>query len=244
LTTSLPEKLEKHLRAYTLTAAAAGVGVLALAPPAQADAIFGSPSPNLPADVVFTPASLNYTNFIKTHISGRTFNRYSMAIDLDHNGIPDLVFSGFRTYNIIGEIGNMYVRGNLEVLPPIAGQEVGPGGPRNQQFLMAHFFSSFYDQSRNYISGGFPNGPGFVGVQFQIDGQTHFGWVGFDALTSYCCADLHVWGYAYDTVPNEPIQTFTSKTSEPTSASLALLALGALGLAAWRRRKVATSENV
>ena len=46
-TTALPEKLEKRLMGYALAAGAAGVGVLALTPPAQASTIVAQHSSNL-----------------------------------------------------------------------------------------------------------------------------------------------------------------------------------------------------
>ena len=254
-TTALPEKLEKRLMGYAVAAGAAGVGVLALAQPAQADTIVAQHSLNSSADIIFTSVSLDLTLSFRTFYShgyhpyhrfsggAGGFTRYNMPIDLDHNGTPDLVFTGWRSFGLEGGQGNDYASGMLEVLGPAHGQVVGPGGPVNQKFLMGHYYSIYGRPSLGSVSGGFPNGNGFIGVQFQINGQTHFGWVGFDASTGPTFgADVHVWGYAYDTVPNQPILTGQG-APEPGSGSLVALALGSLGIGLWRRRKVATSEK-
>jgi hypothetical protein len=104
---------------------------------------------------------------------------------------------------------------------------------------MQYFYSLSYHPSRDRQGGGFPNGDGFIGLQFQINGQDHFGWVGFQIRQTYY---LGVWGYAYETVPNKPIVTGQTYTPEPGSGSLVALALGSLGLGLWRRRKAGTSE--
>jgi hypothetical protein len=95
----------------------------------------------------------------------------------------------------------------------------------------------------------------YLGLQFTILGQTHFGWARVSVATTDRGVYAAVTGYAYETVPNMSIVTGQTqgtakkrKTSalqaNPTSlnpsasapASLGLLARGFLGLDAWRRR--------
>jgi len=83
----------------------------------------------------------------------------------------------------------------------------------------------------------------FLGLKFVVDGQAHYGW----AHVTVGGNSTVLNGYAYETVPNQPL--LTGKTSGPVAetqasltpipeqqpASLGLLARGADGLAIWRR---------
>ena len=44
---------------------------------------------------------------------------------------------------------------------------------------------------------------GFVGIQFEVDGGTHFGWVGVDVGNS---SSFTVRGYAFEATPDTPIE--------------------------------------
>ena len=69
---------------------------------------------------------------------------------------------------------------------------------------------------------------GYVGVQFQIGANTHFGWVhvNWDPATDTATID----SYAYNNTPD-------AASHVPEPSALTLLGLGALGLAARRRRR-------
>jgi hypothetical protein len=96
-------------------------------------------------------------------------------------------------------------------------------------------------------SGNFPVGvDSYIGLSFTISGQTHYGWalvnpnissfgvVGNDSSV----AELQVKGYAYQTDPG--VDIFAGQTSQtPEPSTMALFALGAVGIAAAKRRKAA-----
>lgn len=81
----------------------------------------------------------------------------------------------------------------------------------------------------------------FLGVRFLINGETHYGWIGFRSVIGFT-AQLNGW--AYETVPNRPIRagdrgqgdSATLRSAEPSS--LELLAAGNVAMADWRRRRV------
>jgi hypothetical protein len=103
-------------------------------------------------------------------------------------------------------------------------------------------------------------------VKFVVNGKVHYGWVRVKRVASrYAGFPAVITGYAYETIPNKPINTGERKgaTANPTEhldsvslddpgpgaslsnpipdvpkpASLGMLALGAQGVPLWRRRE-------
>jgi PEP-CTERM motif len=82
---------------------------------------------------------------------------------------------------------------------------------------------------------------GFAGVKFQLSDGTHFGWIrlhpsgegGFPTR-------LEAIDWAWNTTPNQAIRAGQGVIPEPTSLALMLLASGAAGVLAWRRRRQTT----
>ena len=90
----------------------------------------------------------------------------------------------------------------------------------------------------------------YLGLRFSINGQIHYGWARLSSKLGLvpCQVTLVLTGYAYETVPNKSIET--GKISGPEDAEgaavtpdtkavsrLGMLALGASGLAIWRREE-------
>jgi hypothetical protein len=79
--------------------------------------------------------------------------------------------------------------------------------------------------------GHFSGIRGYAGVQFEIPGGSpHFGYLDISAVS---LTSVTLYGGAYETLANTPIEA----GAIPEPASLALLAGGAAGLAAWRRNR-------
>jgi hypothetical protein len=82
----------------------------------------------------------------------------------------------------------------------------------------------------------------FLGVKFLINGEVHYGWIGFRSVTGSLTATLGGW--AYETEPNTPIIAGDTGRSQDDSAaltmreptSLELLAEGHVAIAERRRR--------
>ncbi len=70
----------------------------------------------------------------------------------------------------------------------------------------------------------------YVGVKFMIGADTHYGWIQVQVLSNSTSATIT--GYAYNDENNGPILA----GQIPEAGSLALLALGAAGFAAWRKK--------
>jgi hypothetical protein len=102
----------------------------------------------------------------------------------------------------------------------------------------------------------------YLGIRFQINGETHYGWARFTTHVNFglrisILAELN--GYAYETLPDRPIRTIprseapesVGQNFRPTAfrdgnasinrelATLGLLALGAPGIPFWRRNQSA-----
>lgn len=236
----LSSTLHQNLTAYTLSAAAAGVALMAVSPPAE-------------AEIVFTP------------VNGQIAGGSKYALDLNHDGVIDFTITNDLhlsttpfgdDLNISPAVnGNGVWQGTRErynqpaAAALRAGVPVGSGKP----FIFKNVNMAYASLTAiTYVSGGpWKNATNrFLGLKFLINGEVHFGWARLTVL-----ADSHreavratLTGYAYETVANQPILTGQISGTEeesslkPVSGSqskvqLGLLALGSSGLAAWRREK-------
>jgi len=217
---------QRRLGAYASAAAAAGVGVLALATPSE-------------AEVVYTPTHLKLPA-LYGGVPG-------YKLDLNDDGIADFVLIN----STFGHGGAQYAKrkGRNQVLGAGSyasalsfGAAIGPNGPFNGASFMARWINS---------SGSiFSHGPWvnvrdrYLGFKFLIAGEYHFGW----ARISLEYGLMHLTGYAYETVANQPIKagqetgsadaaniSHTHSGTLTATATLGRLAQGAAGLVAWRR---------
>jgi hypothetical protein len=220
---------QQQLNAYALTAAAAGVGALALAPQSQ-------------AKIIYTP----------THrVIG---NDLSYKLDFAGHGTTDLTIQneynywGFRSQELAAKQAgsNQFVRNYFGAVAMSRGQQIGPectfsGGIEVMAELSSRanssgVFGSWINVNNRYL-----------GVRFYINGKVHYGWARLNVqvqLPHTITATLT--GYAYETTPNKPIIAGKIKgpdavTTEP--ASLGRLAQGSAGLAPARRKESTSSMH-
>lgn len=81
-------------------------------------------------------------------------------------------------------------------------------------------------------------GPGYVGVQFKSVAGTHFGWVRVE-MTGDAYNGITVTDWAYNSTPDAPI--LVGQVPEP--GSLGLLALGGVGVLAWRKKRAQVASE-
>jgi hypothetical protein len=252
--TPLPSSLDKNLQAYMTAACAAGVSLLACAPPAG-------------AKIVYTPAN----SYI---LPNRTLN-----LDLNHDGFADFLFSNTNVLSTGTGSDTRAGHGSLRIKPQNsanavwgkgsyasalrAGVRVGP----NQHFqsVRGKMVHSAFNFQVTYGVTFASRGPWgditrrYLGLKFSINGQPHYGWARLDVTVTWGGIYAVLTGYAYETVPNTPIVTGRMKspaadlsgTSQSTHASLGasprtpaglgLLARGAIGLDIWRKRRPITT---
>jgi len=232
---NLSESLHHRLNSYAAAAGAAGVGLLALAQPAQ--------------------AKIAYTRAHKQIAPNHT-----IPLDLNHDGRTDFSFHDSFTCTSFCE----YIEGKLSVLPArlaneivghpgrsyayasalSAGVRVGPKSPFSQGNKVMAFGG--YDagtQGPGYCSGPWQNVQHrYLGLEFSIEGKVHFGWA---RLTETCSSKngentALLTGYAYETIANKPIIAGRTKGPDVITLqdpSLGHLARGASAIPGWRREQ-------
>jgi hypothetical protein len=241
---TLSKSVHQQLSMYAIAASSAGVGILALAQPAQAKIVY-------------------------TH-TYRAFGPSGLTIDLNHDGIADFKLGVTRLYSDTYAVlayslrskNRVFGEGSHDPASHLrAGRRIGPHEDKFQPgslLLVTNSrrvgpakvlsFSLVFGSTSQH-TGPWSNAKcGYLGFKFFIDGKVHYGWARIHHVPK--SASWHLVGYAYETIPNKPIiagQTkgrddigsaapnaaLTSPTHKP--ATLGALAMGSSGLSIWRR---------
>jgi len=240
---STPKKLNRQIRLYALAASAAGVGVLALAQPAQGELAITKKAIPIPVSPEITP--------------------HGVGISMTNNGINNFSFALVSYLNSVrsdraAEVWGVGSRDGVMVVDTFAakamalprGAKIGPSA----NFLSLSGYADLVERTENgkygtysvgYWGGNAKNR--YIGVRFQISGETHYGWIRLTVTTDpnrhHPSMSAEITAYAYETVPNKPIKAGTAATaalqSPPHQAgpSLGMLGLGAEGMPLWRREE-------
>jgi len=236
----LPESLDKRLLAYAL---AAGAGLAAAPELAQASIIYTNPDPDI--------TKFNSNDFID--------------IDLNNDGTADARVTITKFYPYFDAAGvDVRVEGNAQPTGVIGGPGVANALLAGDPIGVAQSFQGISASSRVMASaysyegnsypyyGDFANaGDRFLGLRFQINGADHFGWAQFNVTVSaasngetFAEARVALLDYAYENCAAEGIQAGATPpggascpSGVPMPPALALVALGAGGLALWRARR-------
>jgi hypothetical protein len=221
---------------YSVAAGATGVGLLALAQPAS-------------GEIVYTPANVT--------ISTTTLNNY--ALDLNGDGTADFFLGAVSkasvdtsggTSRIIAKPvqGNFVVGYGGDAAALKEGQAIGIG--RKFKGSMMASLHTFIGTEFTFRGQWVNAKDRYLGLEFEIDGQTHYGWARLSVVGKTMTAKLT--GYAYETVANASIKAGQTSGSDASAlartgvpafqadappASLGALALGAPALSIWRRRE-------
>ena len=241
---NLAAPYQQQLTAYALAAAAAGVSVLALAAPSEGEIVYKQ---------VHRVIS-DGTSFKLDLAGGRTVD-LTDGNKHHHPCTTDGFCSSTQFLNVKMAGANQVVYNVYGAVAMKPGMQVGPknvwrGGPQNMAAMLGSFGTSG-------VGGSWVNVKNrYLGVEFEIKGQTHFGWARLSVqvqVPQIIIATLT--GYAYETVANKPITAGQTKgpenttIGEPTESlaapsrepvTLGALALGARGLSIWRRGEMVT----
>jgi hypothetical protein len=254
----LGSRLENNLWAYAAVASAAGIGMLAAAPAAEAKIVYTPVNAALPPEY---------------------------ALDLNHDGIVDFYLVPGKAASVGGSTRASYlgvchiagrcvqssssqqpnkdntVRISSAAVALPAGAKIAYGekfqAPGFSAFMVAREYYSGSNNTAQFWKGPWANaGKGstnrYLGFKFKINGQFHYGWARLNVSTpAHGPYKATLTGYAYETIPNKGIVSGQEsgpveigdiiQDSNPSgafrSASLGLLGLGAAGLALWRKKE-------
>ena len=241
--------LEKSLSAYAIAATAAGVSLLALAPSASARIVYTRANTPIPVNGGPVPLDLNHDGVADFSFSNRV--RYSSIdplVEFLLQGLPDgksnaiwgrgsFVRTFFNSSHAFAFAGALHP--GFTVGPNKSYFQKGKNGVLGFYKIAASggsVTSQTYGQWLNTKSR-------YLGLQFLIDGQVHYGWARLSVSLIPPTATKGIYatltGYAYETIANKPIITGKKGpdviTLEP--ATLGRLAQGASGMSAWREKK-------
>lgn len=244
--------LTRQISQCSLAAAVAGVGVLALIAPAAGEVVVTKKTIHIPMTSVEAPEPV----------------KISMA----NNGVDNFIFNlteaseSFRSLAMAGATSNAN--------PIYQGTFIAhtPALPRGAKIGSSATFSPIgvaVEQSLGVTGRGFRGYWGgnpkdhYLGVRFQLKGQTHYGWIRL-TVTAFPNANqpfmsAQITGYAYETVANKPILAGTAGVTvtaeaptapvlapldiqKPAGPSLGMLALGADALPMWRLEETSVRQ--
>jgi hypothetical protein len=239
----LSRSLEKNLLAY----AAAATGSLApFAQPAN-------------AEIIYTPSNIPITEaFVGSAIT---------QFDINNDGVSDFAFINFAYFthglgasflavspDVTGnEIVGVLVKGQKQVSAAAmsAGQTVGStANLQSDELVLGGVFLGSVSETHQ---GGFLTvETAYLGLKFLVNGQVHYGWARIKFIAPGGYAGASIAGYAYESVPNQPIVvgriSGTAGKSQPSGQSasptasaptvkfqtLGALAAGSAGTQLWR----------
>lgn len=225
--------LSQQLNMYALAASAAGVGMLALSPTAEAKIIYTKVNRVIGINHSYA-IHLNHTDvadfkIINTETCGpdNTCTSRVSAIPYGRNAVE-------------GTAGSQFSPPRAYALK--AGARIGP----EKLFLGRRMAGAGQTTPGNWYNVN----NRYLGLKFQIKGETHYAWARLSVQLNEGFT-VTLTGYAYETVPNKPITAGATKDTDdddqPAPASLkmhrkepatiARLALGAPALAIWRRKE-------
>jgi hypothetical protein len=235
-TAALSKSLNHQLNTYALAAGAAGIGLLALAPPAEAKIIY-TPTHSRVGQAL--PVDLNHDGVIDFYL-----NIYGHSATSELSACQYLIFGTLAPF-CASSPGTNAIRKTDGTGPTFgAALRYGARIRPHQKFAnaSARLGSHFSTRSDKRWSGPWFNGGKgvrnrYLGLKFKIKGRFHFGWARLTVKTTQRDFTATLTGYAYETIPGKGIVAGKTKGPDVTTvnpASLGHLAAGASAISAWR----------
>ncbi len=226
------QSFHQRLNSYALAASAAGVGVLALAPPSE-------------AKVIYTPMSVTIWsngsyNLSLNHDGRADFTIYNNVRHFTSGKASSLFVSAAPTNEVEGAEGigsHSFLAAALK-----SGARIPTGRfSYNARMAFQCSGSGCYPVSSTRKGHWFNVTNRYLGLKFKIHGQTHYGWARLSvSAEQYVYVAATLTGYAYETIPNKAIIAGKEKGADVITvqpASLGHLAAGAPAIPAWRSGK-------
>jgi hypothetical protein len=230
-TARIADSLHRQLNMYALAASAAGVSLLALTPPSEAEIIYTK------AHVVLGARSDMYYRLDLNHdkiVDFILFHRLTYAQSGNTLLFSSQVFvPSYTLANKLNRVG--FNTSKNEAMAFRAGDKIGPsaffwlsGSMANAAGVVGKLPSRYQGEWGN-DGEGLKNG--YLGFRFAIKNKAHYGWARVSVSEYPFAATLT--GYAYETIPNKPIVAGKTKgrdvitvQSDSTPPTLGRLAAG------------------
>jgi len=188
----LSESVHHRLNMYALAASAAGVGLLALAHPSEAEIVYTKTHQVIGTNCVY-PLDLNHDGIIDFLIQERGYSTASAS-----NGLwVDQAF------------GNAVEATNYHAAALKEGALIGPRERFQHindvygELMAGHFCGT---EAPCSTSGQWVNVKNrYLGLKFRITGKIHYGWARLSVKLQGSKITATLTGYAYETTPNKAI---------------------------------------
>jgi hypothetical protein len=213
---------------YTLAASAAGVGMLALAQPAEAKIIYTKVHAKI----------LNSSYYLVLNNEGVTDFELGNSW---YSGGEGSDFKARLRLNAVSKEARVETSASYyRSITAVAALKRGAKIPTEQTGLKDGgallYFSSNGIGNRKY-QGKWLNARNiYFGLKFQVRGKTHYGWARVSVTDGRFCAGI-LTGYAYETIANKPINAGKTKGPDVVTVqpgTLGHLAAGASAILSWR----------
>ena len=210
-TAELSDSIHQQLNMYALAAGAAGVGILALAQPADAKIVYTSANISIPLNGGLVQIDLN-----KDGVNDFALSNYSYQT----HGLGDLFLKVVEDQSS-NEIVDANSKGHVCGAALPKGAKVGPKSRFHQDAskgLYMRFVGLGGSQSSGTRFGPWfgLNGQRYLGLKFVVNGKTHYGWARVKVMSGSVSTTLT--GYAYETIPGKPI--FAGQTRGPNVSTI------------------------
>jgi hypothetical protein len=189
---TLPQVLDHRLLLYALAAGTA----LAAVPVSQ-------------AQVVFTPSNAVLQGLGK------------LDIDLDNDGSADFsILARWTRYDTSNLIQAIFAYGDRPSYQIAERFGAAQAFNKNARIDSAKRFRNFTVMETPIYGGYWQNAKSrSLGVRFLINGQVHYGWIGFREVHDYPLA-AKLYGWAYETQPGKAILAGDTGTATPVDSSI------------------------
>lgn len=233
--TDLSDSLHQRISNYAIAATAAGVGLLAITQPAEAEIVYNPTQHILGVDGVYqldlTHDGLLVFQMKETQSGSMAFKIRRLAV----NGPVSNGVVGFSNFSA------RYASALASGASIGSGQHFVTGGRFDQVMASVHQSDSVFYK---YYGKFYNVGTRFLGMKFKIQGETHYGWVRVKVAFRGLTIKATITGYAYETIAGQSIKAGQTKdpdesnaeapnasrtNSPPELATLGALALGWAG---------------
>jgi hypothetical protein len=210
----LPEFLNHHLSQYALAASSAGVGMLALAQPAEARIIYTR------THKMMGPNSRLSLNFTDHH-------QFRLIDYIEGSGllIGGLSIAGRYSHAFPLATESCRFAAALSAGRTVSSKQF----PSCDDWRGIPMATAELEQSSFHDDGPWVNAAGrYLGLSFGSGAVHHYGWARLNVHVDKQNAEIRavLIGYAYETIPNKPI--ITGKTKGPDVITVEPSSLGAL----------------